>query len=48
MLATELANQQVNIVEPYSTTDIGPTPTPDPELTPDPEPTPEPTENESE
>ena len=23
--ATELANQQVNIVEPYSTTDIGPT-----------------------
>jgi hypothetical protein len=46
--ATELANQQVNIVEPYSTTDIGPTPTPDPELTPDPEPTPEPTENESE
>jgi hypothetical protein len=25
MLATELANQQVNIVEPYSTTDIGPT-----------------------
>ena len=25
MLATELANQQVNIVEPYSTTEIGPT-----------------------
>ena len=25
MLATELANQQVNIVEPYSTSEIGPT-----------------------
>ena len=40
--ATELANQQVNIVEP--TPEPEPTPTP----TPDPEPTPEPTENESE
>ena len=25
MLATELANQQVNIVDPYSTSEIGPT-----------------------
>ena len=34
--ATELANQQVNIVEP--TPEPGPTPTPTPETTPDPEP----------
>ena len=38
--ATELANQQVNIVEP--TPEPEPTPTP----TPDPEPTPEPNDNE--
>ena len=38
--ATELANQQVNIVDP--TPEPEPTPTP----TPDPEPTPEPNDNE--
>ena len=42
MTATELANQQVNIVEP--TPEPEPTPTP----TPDPEPTPEPNDNENE
>ena len=44
--ATELANQQVNIVEP--TPEPEPTPTPTPEPTPDPEPTPEPNDNENE
>ena len=41
MTAVELANQQVNIVEP--TPEPEPTPTP----TPDPEPTPEPAENDN-
>jgi len=44
--ATELANQQVNIVEPTPEPEPTPTPTPDP--TPDPEPTPEPNNNENE
>ena len=46
--ATELANQQVNIVEPTPEPEPTPTPTPEPEPTPDPDPTPEPNNNENE
>ena len=47
--AIELANQQVNIVEPTPEPEPTPTPTPDPEPTPtpDPEQTPEPAENDN-